>query len=410
MKRLILLMILAVVATVGMATDRTGLIRTGFTSLSAPMVMGTADTIDASQTVLFTINNNQKYMQFQTFTVTLDNKTGTSDVVCTGFGKVNSGDTYVQIGSPVTLSADGTATITATEPHNYNYLKLQLVAGAGVQHAHITAFTVKTANAYDIPANSGTLTVSRATSGTVTITSKDNNADAALTVAAGGSGALTLGDAGSTTVITSSDWAIDATGVATGLGAITSNGLVSAATLTVTGLTTLTGGAVLPSNSTVHWAKGGAVTAVATGTDKACSNGARWWVELEIPYNITITGLAYLVGSVGGTDSVVVQLVNSTGVEVASSRLPTGNTNRPAVIVGTAAQFQAVPFTTPYAAVAGKYYAVVQFNGTTAKFRTYLIPGSKFIAGTAAGTWGTKANITPGTTFTADTGPVVMTY
>jgi len=45
MRKFILLMILAVVSMAGMATDRTGLIRIGFTSLSAPMVMGVADTI-----------------------------------------------------------------------------------------------------------------------------------------------------------------------------------------------------------------------------------------------------------------------------------------------------------------------------------------------------------------------------
>jgi hypothetical protein len=34
----------------------------------------------------------------------------------------------------------------------------------------------------------------------------------------------------------------------------------------------------------------------------------------------------------------------------------------------------------------------------------------KFIANTAAGTWGTKADIDPGTTFVADKGPILMTY
>ena len=127
---------------------------------------------------------------------------------------------------------------------------------------------------------------------------------------------------------------------------------------------------------------------------------------MDVPYNVTLTGIAYLIGSVGGTDSVVVQLCNSAGVEVATSRNPGTAAN----LVGTAANFQAVAFDTPYAAVAGKYYAVVQFNGTTAKFRAYPIPGSKFITGTAAGTWGTKADITPGTSFTADKGPIIMTY
>jgi hypothetical protein len=71
---------------------------------------------------------------------------------------------------------------------------------------------------------SGTITLKRHASGAVTLTCVDDDANAALTVAAGGSGALTLGDSDSTTAITSSDWAIGATGDATGLGAITCDG------------------------------------------------------------------------------------------------------------------------------------------------------------------------------------------
>ncbi|MFA5349349.1 MAG: hypothetical protein WC309_03210 [Candidatus Paceibacterota bacterium] len=168
----------------------------------------------------------------------------------------------------------------------------------------------------------------------------------------------------------------------------------------------VTEGVILPSASTHIWAAGGSVIADTLGTDVSCSNGARYWVELMIPYNVTLTGLSYLVGSVGGTDSVVVQLCSSTGVEVATSRAP----GSAAVIVGTAKQFQSVPFTTPYVAKAGLYYATVQFNGTTAKFRTYSVPGSKFIGASAAGTWQTKANITPGTTFTVDKAPIIITY
>jgi hypothetical protein len=160
-------------------------------------------------------------------------------------------------------------------------------------------------------------------------------------------------------------------------------------------------------SSTVFWTKGGAATGVATGTDVACSNGARWWSELEVPYNVKLTGLAYLVGSVGGTDSVMVHLYNSAGTLVASSKRAGANHGH---LVGTATEFQSVPFSATYNAFAGKYYACVQFNGTTAKFRAYLIPGCKFIANTAAGTWDTPAAITAGTTFVASKGPIIMTY
>ena len=392
---ILMLVFVALANTYGV--DRTGAIRAGMSMLSKPMVFTVADKIDGSETVNFTIDNGQKYMQYQTFTVTLDNVSGTTDVVCTGYGKVLSAGSWVQIGSPVTLSEDGTATITATTAVNYNYLKLALVAGAGAQHSHITAFDVRTANAFDIPDNSGTLTVSRATSGTVTIQVADDNANAAAVYRAGGTGALTVGAAAGTTAITSSDWAISTTGVGTGMGAFTFDGLVTA-----------TAGLSFATGSTVFWAKGGTPVAVATGTDTAPSAGARYWVELEIPHNATITGLSYLVGSVGGTDSVMVNLFNGAGSLVATSKktgVAHGN------IVGTAAEIQSVPFTVTYAAVAGKYFASVQFNGTTARFRTYLIPGSKFVASTAAGTYDTAvASITPGTTWTVSQGPIIATY
>lgn len=175
---------------------------------------------------------------------------------------------------------------------------------------------------------------------------------------------------------------------------------------------TFTGGYALPTSSTHIWTAGGSVVLATAGTDAACSNGDRYWSEIMVPYNTTLTGVSYLIGSVGATDSVVIQLVNSAGVEVATTKTTGANH---AKIVGTAANFQSIPFAvaatpTPYAAIAGLYYIVIQFNGVTAKFRTYPIPGSKFIAGTVAGTWGTKADITPGTTFTAGKGPIAITY
>lgn len=180
----------------------------------------------------------------------------------------------------------------------------------------------------------------------------------------------------------------------------------SSGNVSTPGTLTVTGGVVVNSATPIIWAAGGATALATTGTDVACSNGGRWWVEVNIPYNVTLTGIAYLIGSVGGTDSVVVQLCNSTGVQVATSRAVGGA----AAIVGTAANIQSVPFTATYSAVAGKYFAVLQFNGTTAKFRAYPIPGSKFIGNGTTGTWQTKADITPGTTFVADKAPICMTY
>lgn len=174
----------------------------------------------------------------------------------------------------------------------------------------------------------------------------------------------------------------------------------------ITGVLTATGGIEYQTASTHIWTTGGSIVLATAGTDAACSDGDRYWSEIMIPYNTTLTGVSYMVGSVGGTDSVVVQLCNSSGVEVATSRAE----GTPADIVGSAAEMQSVDFTTTYEATSGVYYIAVQFNGTTAKFRTYPIPGSPFVAGTDSGTWQTKADITPGTSFTADKGPICITY
>lgn len=236
MKRLYLLLLLIVVATVSNGADRTGNIPTGLTQLSPSMAMTVTDAIDASQTVNFTIINKQKYLQHQTFTVTLDNQTGTTDVAITGYGKVNLADNYTQIGDPVTLSADGTATITSATPKNYNYLKVALVAGAGAQHSHITSFAVKTANVFDITSAGLVAMTSGATinGGIVAINASSNNATNINTGTT--NAALNLGGGSGTVAINSSDWDITTTGVMTGIGAITSNGLITgSAGATLTG-------------------------------------------------------------------------------------------------------------------------------------------------------------------------------
>ena len=217
MKRLIILLVLIVVATVSMAVDRTGFIKPGLTTLVVPMRFTSNDSIDATQTVNFLVTNVQKYMQNQTFTVTLNNISGTTDVVCTAYGKVNSGDSYTQIGSPVTLSADGTATITSTTAKNYNYLKLALVAGAGAQHSLITAFTVKTANVSDL--TSAGLAVYTAgltaSGGTINLNASSNNATNIGTGTT--NAAVSIGGGSNTVAVNSTNYSVSTTGVGVGL-------------------------------------------------------------------------------------------------------------------------------------------------------------------------------------------------
>lgn len=180
-----------------------------------------------------------------------------------------------------------------------------------------------------------------------------------------------------------------------------------ALTLLVTGVTTQTGGVVFATMSSVIWSRGGPVALATAGTDQAPTGGPRQWVEVQVPYNVTLTGIGYLVGSVGGTDSVVVELFNSAGTNVARS---IATDTAVAALVATTAEFQQVAFSSTYAAVAGTYYISVQFNGTTVRLRTFPIPNSPFVANTAAGTFKTAASITPTTTFVASEGPISFLY
>ena len=304
MKKLILLFILAIGMVVSMAANRTGAIRAGMTTLSMPMTFGLSDTIDISDSVSISITNVQKYMQHQTFSVALATVSGSPSVTITAYGKVTSTSSWVQIGSPITWTTTANnGDITSTSPVNYNYFLVTFVSSAATQKSKITSFSVKTSNAYDIPANSGTLTISRATTGAVTVTSKDNDANAATTYRAGGTGALTLGSTAGTTAISSSDWDIDATGIATGLGAITADGLI-----TGTAGATLSGAAInlnASSNFAVNVGTGSTASAVTIGggSNTVAINSSDW--------DITTTGVVTGLGAVtmdGALNSLDVQL------------------------------------------------------------------------------------------------------
>ena len=155
-----------------------------------------------------------------------------------------------------------------------------------------------------------------------------------------------------------------------GTTTLTGNATASG-TLTVTGGTTLTGvttptGGIAPVSSVLgartFWGGGIGPTLATMGNDTACDDGSRWVPSVFIPHNTTLTGIAYLIGSVGGTDDVIVELKDSTGASVANSILDAS------IIVGTAANVQSVAFTSTYAAIGpASFFLVVQFNGTTAK-------------------------------------------
>ncbi|HEX4275826.1 MAG TPA: hypothetical protein VHZ74_10745 [Bryobacteraceae bacterium] len=171
------------------------------------------------------------------------------------------------------------------------------------------------------------------------------------------------------------------------------------------GVFTSTAGIVQTSatSGTHNYAAGFVPAATTTGTDTAGIATKIWVSEVFIPTNETLTGISYLIGSVGGTDKVVVFLFDSGGAVLATSALDSS------VTVGTTATFQRVPFTATYAAKGpGLYYLGVATNGTTAKLRTQ--PFGDTNAANFTWVFNTPAAITPPTTFTASTGPIALTY
>lgn len=131
--------------------------------------------------------------------------------------------------------------------------------------------------------------------------------------------------------------------------------------------------------------------------------GTRYYVDVSLGFDVQLMGINVLVGGTGGTDKWIVELHDSGGLLVATSDT-TGTT------AGTANTFQQIAFTAPYDAVAGDYYIAVQSNGTTATLGVYSSPGLPLVTGSAAGTFGTGASITPPTTYSANTGPIALVY
>lgn len=147
--------------------------------------------------------------------------------------------------------------------------------------------------------------------------------------------------------------------------------------------------------------------AATSGTDTTPADGTHFVTSLYVPCNATLTGVGYLIGSVGGTDKVYAALYSSAGALLANSSVAAGGAT-----VGTAANVQALAFTTAYAAKGPDlFYVGISMNGNTARLRT--VP-----AHTQAGLWGNSvaqthgsvAAITPMTAFTADKAPVCFVY
>jgi len=156
------------------------------------------------------------------------------------------------------------------------------------------------------------------------------------------------------------------------------------------------------------WTGGIPAVLAVTGTDTTPATGTTFVSEIIIPHNMTITGVSYLIGSVGGTDKVYAAVWDSAGALLANSDLTSGGAT-----VGTTATMQALDLTAPLAVVGpGRFYIGVAMNGNTARLRTHLF--GRHRANSIAQTHGTIEALVIGTLFgtefTASKGPYATVY
>lgn len=152
------------------------------------------------------------------------------------------------------------------------------------------------------------------------------------------------------------------------------------------------------------WLKCDDTTNIGSGGITVAIANDSGYAALFVPFNTTLTGLIVTVGTVGGTDLWIAALLNNSGTPVATSA--TAGTT-----AGTAQTKQKFTFATPVAVTGpAVYFAALQSNGTTARFRTHGNNLEGFVTGSVTGTFGTIPTIIPATTYTQSVGPHASTF
>lgn len=132
-------------------------------------------------------------------------------------------------------------------------------------------------------------------------------------------------------------------------------------------------------------------------------SGSRYWAEIMIPFNVTLTGIGYKVGS-SGTAKIIGELHDTNGVFLV------GSSTSGIMTVGSEFDMQKLPFTAPYALTAGRYFIAIQYNSDVNGYYSDGHVNSGYVSGSATGTFGVSANITPGTAYTVNIAPVSFVY
>jgi hypothetical protein len=142
-----------------------------------------------------------------------------------------------------------------------------------------------------------------------------------------------------------------------------------------------------------------------SGAPTTPAAGSIYWAAVPIPFNVTLTGIIFTVGTTGGTDKWIAALFDANGLLVA-------NSDTAGINVGSANTKQKFAFTSAVTINGpGTYYVALQSNGTTARFLTFGNSVEGFVTGSTTGAFGTiPASLSPGTTYTVNVGPYATTY
>lgn len=143
-----------------------------------------------------------------------------------------------------------------------------------------------------------------------------------------------------------------------------------------------------------------------SGTSTIPSATTLYLAQINVSAKCTLTGVAVNSAATVGTDKYIVALFDADGIALANSATA-------GVTTTSADGFQSVDFTAPLAVNGPTVYWIgLYVSGVTDRFRTIPALGAYAgLAGSVTGqVFGTVANVTLPTTFTADKGPVAFVY
>jgi hypothetical protein len=189
--------------------------------------------------------------------------------------------------------------------------------------------------------------------------------------------------------------------------ALTTGGNLSCTgTFTPAGAIVPTGGIAPPGSALKTRYSTWAPEVVTNATSATPAATSVYMAQIYVPYNMTLTGIGVLNAATVGTNKYVVAIFNDAGTALANSATA-------GVLTAGASAYQQVAFTSTVAVLGPKTYWVgVYVNGTTDRYYAQpTLAQAHGLAGEVTGqTFGTVANVTLPTTFTADKGPVAYVY